>query len=218
MAEAKVDEERQWESEPYEEADRAWPGRGRHILAQFDHERVVVYQAFNEEIAAYACEHQKFEGCAAYNHDRMTWIKTNFLWMMFRCGWGSKPRQQHVLAIWLKRNAFERYLELARTKGSVKGFRCTVRLQWDPDHFPDTSRHPYRKAVQLGLKGVSSFASGEDIVCIQDISDFVHKQAKFAYDKTMKWPGLWVAKERVYMPRSAAALEALKVDEESESS
>jgi hypothetical protein len=50
-------------------------------LAQFDDDSIVVYQAYNETIAAYAVQHQKFEGCPAFNTTRMTWVKTNFLWM-----------------------------------------------------------------------------------------------------------------------------------------
>ena len=84
---------------------------------------MIVYQAFKPAIAKYAVEHQKYEGCPGYGVTRMTWIKTNFLWMMFRCGWASKHNQQRVLAIWLKRSAFETYLENAREKGSVRGFK-----------------------------------------------------------------------------------------------
>ena len=39
------------------------------------------YQAFNAKIAAWAVEHQRFGG-PHFKEDRMTWIKTNFLWMM----------------------------------------------------------------------------------------------------------------------------------------
>ena len=34
-----------------------WPKTGRHILAQFDEQSVVVYQAFRPEIARFAVEH-----------------------------------------------------------------------------------------------------------------------------------------------------------------
>ena len=54
-----------------------------------------MYQAFHKEIAEYAVEHQRLECCPEYNASRMTWVKTNFLWTMFRRGCVSKPRQQH---------------------------------------------------------------------------------------------------------------------------
>lgn len=56
----------------------------------------------------------------------------------------------------------------------------TVRLQWDPDHNPDGSRHERRTAVQLGLRDVPTFASGEDILRIDDVTPFVVQQRPLA--------------------------------------
>lgn len=136
----------------------------------------------------------------------MTWVKTNFLWMMYRSNWSWKHNQEHILAIWLKRSAFETYLENAREKGSVRGFKGTVRLQWDPDHLPNGDPHPYRRAVQLGLKGITSYASGEDIVDIQDITEFVRAQSKLTDNDS-----LLVARERVYTPTSALARQSIQI-------
>ena len=36
-----------------------WPENGNHILAQFDEKYVVVYQAYNEDIASYAVSNQR---------------------------------------------------------------------------------------------------------------------------------------------------------------
>jgi hypothetical protein len=105
-----------------------WPGHGKHILAQFDEDSIVVYQAYKREIAEYAAANGKFEGAPGFNMTRMTWIKPNFLWMMFRSQWASRPNQDHVLAIWLRKSAFESYLENARTKGSVRGFTGAIAL------------------------------------------------------------------------------------------
>jgi hypothetical protein len=137
----------------------------------------------------------------------MTWIKTNFLWMMFRCGWASKSNQERVLAIWLKRDAFELYCANARTQGSTRDFKGTVRLQWDPDHFPNGDCHPYRRAVQLGLKGVQGFVSGADIVKIEDVTAFVLEQGRIAEQKDIS--ELLVARERVFVPNSTDAVAAL---------
>jgi uncharacterized lipoprotein YddW (UPF0748 family) len=43
----------------------------------------------------------------------MSWIKPNFLWMMFRCGWGTKPGQEVVLAVRMQRAGFDRILAAA---------------------------------------------------------------------------------------------------------
>ncbi len=123
-----------WQSELYTEGREHWPREGRIILAQFDEasDAVCVYQAFRPAIAAYAVEHQRFIGCPDYNETRMTWVKPGFLWMMFRCGWAAKHNQERVLAIWVKREAFERYLIAARSKGSKPVNGINVRVQWDP--------------------------------------------------------------------------------------
>lgn len=52
-----------------------------------------------------------------YKFERMTWIKTNFLWMMYRSGWATKPGQNRILAIRISRDGFEEILANAFTTG-----------------------------------------------------------------------------------------------------
>ena len=44
-------------TEPYTTQVARWPRSGRHILAQFDAESVVVYQAYNPAIGHFAARH-----------------------------------------------------------------------------------------------------------------------------------------------------------------
>ncbi len=37
----------------------------------------------------------------------LTWIKSSFLWMMYRCGWATKAGQESVLAIEITPDGFE---------------------------------------------------------------------------------------------------------------
>src|SRR5207249_1895804 len=95
---------------------------------------------------------------------RMSWIKPNFLWMMYRCGWAAKEGQEVVLAISLQRAAFDAILAQAvpssfdaldyptRDAWEAAVAASSVRLQWDPDHDP-SGRPLDRRAVQLGLRG-----------------------------------------------------------------
>jgi hypothetical protein len=76
---------------PYREQAGRWPRAGRHILAQYDDERVVVYQAYRPAIGRFAVAHGFFGG--EFSSSRMSWIKPNFLWMMYRSGWGAKEGQ-----------------------------------------------------------------------------------------------------------------------------
>ena len=51
---------RVWRVQSYSEQENTvWPKEGRHVLAQYDDDTVVVYQAYCPEIADYAVKHQK---------------------------------------------------------------------------------------------------------------------------------------------------------------
>lgn len=82
----------------YLKQEQSLPQMGNYITANYDETSIVVYQAFNPEIAHFAIKHQTFGG-PAFNFSRMTWIKTNFLWMMYRAGWAEKVNQEKILSI-----------------------------------------------------------------------------------------------------------------------
>ena len=166
--------------------EKRWPKSGRVILAQSDSDSIVVYQAYRPSIGHFAAKHGYFGG--DFSMSRMTWIKPNFLWMMYRSGWGTKEGQEVTLAIRLTRSAFMEILGQAvhssfnsdvyssheEWKRAVA--HSNVRLQWDPDHGP-TGAPLNRRAIQLGLQGpvVEKYVH-EWIVEIQDISDYVERQ------------------------------------------
>ena len=171
----------------YSEQLKQWPQSGKCILAQYTDEHVVVYQAYKPSIGEFAAENQYFGGDFSFN--RMSWIKTNFLWMMYRSGWGTKAGQEVTLAIYLKRDYFEKLLSQAYPSTNIHGLpkdewdkkiaSTNVRLQWDPDHNPHGAKQE-RKAIQLGLrKEYLEPFSGEGIVRIEDISEYVSSQRKF---------------------------------------
>jgi hypothetical protein len=172
--------------EPYVAQLPKWPSSGRHILAQFDEDSIVVYQAYRPEIGHFAAAHGTFG--AGFSFSRMTWIKPNFLWMMFRSGWGTKPGQEVTLAIRIRRAGFDQILRDAVPSSFARDLfpseaawrealeASLVRLQWDPDHDP-RGTPVERRAIQLGIRGgvLKQFAS-EWIQSIEDISDFVAEQ------------------------------------------
>ncbi|MBV1923485.1 MAG: DUF4291 domain-containing protein [Flavobacteriaceae bacterium] len=170
----------------YKEQLSEWPQSGNHIMAQFDQEKIIVYQSYRPEIGNFAVQNQFFGG--AFSLNRMTWIKPNFLWMMYRNGWGKKEGQEVVLAITLKRETFEDYLSKAVYSSFQKDIYQTkedwqkvvkssnIRLQWDPDHDPYGSKVE-RRAIQLGIRNKEIVAyAKESILEIEDISDFVKQQ------------------------------------------
>lgn len=52
----------QLKTEKYSAQRNNWPLRGKHILAQFNDQGILVYQAYSNEIAEYAIANQKFGG------------------------------------------------------------------------------------------------------------------------------------------------------------
>lgn len=108
---------------------------------------------------------------------------------MYRSKWATRSNQQHILAIWLRRSAFDNYLARAAQQSVTTDTndddddndnrihsRGRVRVQWDPDHYPDGTPVLGRRAVQLGLRQIQSFLDGRDILRIVDITTFVQQQ------------------------------------------
>lgn len=192
----------------YKDQVCSWPVRGKHILANYDHESIIVYQAYSHVIGKFAEKHGFFGGDFSYN--RMSWIKPNFLWMMYRSGWASKPGQEIVLAIRLRRSFFEEILLQAvpstyggrlfadRDEWKIALAKSNVRLQWDPDHDPYGNKLD-RRAIQLGLRGEILQRYGNDeILQIINISEFVCRQKIKIDNKSLN--KLKMPKETVYIP------------------
>jgi hypothetical protein len=195
-------------TEPYSEQVKVWPKEGRHILAQYDDDTVIVYQAYRPSIGLYAAEHGAFGGDFSYS--RMSWIKPNFLWMMYRSGWGSKEGQEVTLALRLRRSFFDSLLAQAvpsswdrdqfptEEEWSRAVGRSSVRLQWDPDHSPSGAKLE-RRAIQLGLRGEVLEAFGRrELVEVSDVSEFVAEQRARLSSGGVS--GLVTPRERVYRP------------------
>lgn len=207
-------------TEPYRLQRTRWPQRGRHILAQFDADTIVVYQAYRPAIGRFAAEHQRFGG--PFSLERMSWIKPNFLWMMYRSGWGTKEGQEVTLAVRLRRDAFDTILAEAihsahvpevygeRSAWEQLGKRSDVRLQWDPDHGPSGDKQE-RRAIQLGLRGAAiARYAGEWIVEIEDISAFVAEQRRVWFEGDRE--ALITPREEVYPVADPAVAAKLGID------
>lgn len=204
----------------YQEQQPTWPRTGRHILAQFDDDSIIVYQAYRPSIGRFAAENGIFGG--EFSYQRMSWIKPNFLWMMYRSGWGTKSGQEVTLAVRLTRDFFERVLasavpssfvsELYESKAEWKAAiqRSDVRLQWDPDHDPYGASLE-RRALQLGLRGAVLGEYGREAVLeIVDISSFVASQREFLEARDLR--RLEVPYESVFVPQSAEARKRIGLD------
>lgn len=157
----------------------------KEIRAFYTEDTVRVYQAYNKVIADEAVKNGTFG--SSFKLDRMTWIKPSFLWMMYRCGWGTKENQEHILAIDLKREAFDYIVQNAvistyddnigisheEWKEQIK--TSEIRCQWDPER--DLFGNPLEyRSIQLGLRGAAVQKYVNDwIVSIEDITEYVMK-------------------------------------------
>lgn len=131
----------------------------REVRAVYSERTVRVYQAYNDEIADAAVEHQSF--VAPWKPGRMTWVKPSAIWMGYRCGWSQKDKNQaRVLAVDLHREAFDLLLSEARLAKSQDEGPCDVVVQWDPERGlggpkgKDAFTHPMDfRSLQMGIRG-----------------------------------------------------------------
>jgi Domain of unknown function (DUF4291) len=96
---------------------------------------------------------------------RMTWIKPSFNWMMYRSGFATKPGQEVVLGIDIRREGFDWALRNAVLSKFIPSVHASpekwqnlvtkrpVRIQWDPQR--DWRSQPIEgvRAIQIGLSG-----------------------------------------------------------------
>lgn len=155
----------------------------RLLLAQYDEQSITVYQAYKPAIGLQAARQGNFLD-SDFSFSRMTWIKPNFSWMMYRSGWGNKKNQETILAIKLRREYFDQLLSQAvqtswddSSYGSVREWskalkESDVLVQWDPDHKLVTGHKlPYR-VLQLGIRrqALEGF-KGSGIISISNITE-----------------------------------------------
>lgn len=155
----------------------------KQIRAVYNDKTIRVYQAYSEVIAKEAVLNGTFG--QHFKMERMTWIKPSFLWMMYRCGWASKEGQERVLAIDIKREAFDYIVKNAVLSkynpdmdGNMDDWKkkiqdSDIRCQWDPERDIWGNALDYR-SIQLGLRGqaVKNYVN-DWIVSIEDITDYV---------------------------------------------
>ncbi|CAG8580505.1 1727_t:CDS:2 [Ambispora gerdemannii] len=222
--------DRDWQKiKSYKQQEKRWPNKGRHILVNWSDETVLVYQAYRPSIADYAIQNQKLGG-PDFSITRMTWIKTNFTWMMHRSKWATKVNQERILGIHIKHSGFLEILRAAvsSTFGHSFGvyeneeeWKQTVKqsdviFQWDPDYNLDDKKLQ-RRAIQLGIRGEMLNRFLDDfVVRIEDMTPFVREtfQEKLRIDGEGGDTGdLCTVVERPYFPLSEDVKSRLGVNE-----
>ncbi|WP_437021509.1 DUF4291 domain-containing protein [Streptomyces sp. enrichment culture] len=149
--------------------------RARHTAST-----ITVYQAYRPEIGRAAARDGRFP--SSWKRDRMTWIKPSFLWMMYRCGWGTKEGQETVLAVEISREGFDWALRHACLSHHVPALhgdaadwrrrlkQAPARVQWDPERDLHLNPLPHR-SLQLGLGGEAAARYADEwITGVEDVT------------------------------------------------
>ncbi|MGI9598720.1 MAG: DUF4291 domain-containing protein [Acidimicrobiales bacterium] len=157
----------------------------REIRAVHTDTSIIVYQAYSPSIAAPALATGRL--AAPFKRDRMTWIKPSFLWMAYRSGWATKPGQERVLAIELRRDGFEWALANSSLSHYEPGTYADqeawaaakaaspVRIQWDPERDLNLAALDHR-AIQIGLSGEAVDRYVDDwTIAIADVTELMQQ-------------------------------------------
>lgn len=163
------------------------------VTAAYDDTTITVYQAYGHAIADAAIRAGKF--VPPFSYTRMTWIKPNFWWMMYRSGFASKPNQERVLAIRLHRWAFDELLSQAwlsafeqSVHGTADAWRqglesSPVGVQWDPARDARMVEHRDRRMIQIGIGApLAQRYATEMIAEIRDVTAIAVRAKTVAID------------------------------------
>ena len=172
-------------------ADQALPLLGRQVLATYDDDSVVVWQAHCPEVARPALDSGHLGG-PAWSTDRLSRLRLSLPSLLDRCDWGRRVGRERILAISLKRTGFEAMLRQAAHAAfepaiyaSTASWRLATRytnvvIDWFPDR-DTTGAELARETPRLGLRhdALGRFAS-EWVLAIEDWTEWVveHRQSR----------------------------------------
>ncbi|WP_240980889.1 MULTISPECIES: DUF4291 domain-containing protein [Streptomyces] len=185
------------------------------VRARHTESTLTVYQAYRPGIGRPAARAGRFP--ATWKRERMTWIKPSFLWMMYRCGWGTKEDQETVLAVEITREGFLWALRHACLSHYVPGPHADraawqehlrtapARVQWDPERDLHLTPLPHR-SLQLGLAGEAAARYADEwIVGIEDVTPLAREIHGLVRAGELARAGELLPEERPY-PLDCAAL------------
>ena len=178
------------------------------VRADYNRDTIVVYQAYRAEIAEPAVRAQRF--VEPFSMHRMTWIKPSFLWMMGRSNWARKPGQEHILAVRITREGWEKALSQAVLTSYKPGLyadhadwerqmkTARVHVQWDPERTLAGAVLDAR-SIQVGLSRhlIADYVESGTTE-IRDITPTVRKMADLIKEGRKDRAAEHLPKERPY--------------------
>ncbi len=151
----------------------------RTLLATWDADTVVVWQAHGTEVAERAVATGRFDG-PAWRHDRTTRMRVSLPSLAWRTAYGQRAGRERLLAVRLRRAGFDELLRRAveaeddrAVYPSTATWRLAMRyasatVSWHPDRGPDGAELPWQ-TPRFGLRGALLDAfSREWVVGVED--------------------------------------------------
>lgn len=144
-----------------------------------DGDAVLVWQAHSVAVGQAAIA-SGIVGGSTWSLRRTTRLRLSLPSLLARCGWARRPGRECVLGVWLRREAFDRYLCQAvlderneALYGTITGHRLATRwaqvvVSWHPD-VDLSGRVLERETVRMGLResALAAFLGG-DVLRVED--------------------------------------------------
>lgn len=178
------------------------------VRADYDARSIVMYQAYNHQIADAALAAGRF--VAPFSFSRMTWIKPSFRWVMHRSNWGQSRGQERTLRVRISRAGWDKALALGvltSPDGPVFGNSAVwasafeaakVHAQWDTERSPKGAALDHY-SIQVGLsRHVIREYVDDWIIAIEDMTPTVAKLYKLVHTGRTKEASRLMPPERVY--------------------
>lgn len=193
----------------------------QEIRADYDKDSIVIYQAYNKAIALPAINNQKFMSPFSFN--RMTWIKPSYLWLMERSQWGLKSNQEHILAVRITREFWDKALSLGvltHPEKSIHGNadnwqrdfeNALVHVQWDPERSIRGAKLTH-SSIQVGIsRHLIHEYNDSAIITIEDLTPLTRKIYDLKQQGKIDNAKKLLPKERLY-PVNADIAKRLGID------
>lgn len=144
------------------EREQGLPASGRVLLATFDDDTVLTWQAHHADVAAEMISRGR-PGGTSWRTDRVTRMRTSLPSLLARCDWGRRPGRERILGLRMTRAGFDAMLrqavhgefepEVYATRGAwqLATRYAAVTLTWHPDR--DAGGHELaRQTVRIGVR------------------------------------------------------------------
>ncbi len=161
-----------------------WELPPRTLLATYTDREVVVWQAHRAEVAERAVATGTFDG-PSWRTDRTTRLRVSLPSLLWRCAWATRPGRERILAVRLRRTAFDELLLRAvpgdndpSVYASAGAWRLATRfatalVSWHPDRDVRGEPQPWDTA-RFGLREALLHAfSREWVLGVEDVTPWV---------------------------------------------